>query len=282
MEADGAENKKRRAEKQWRREEVEAGLDDRDAPVVEGWGIQVASQQELKARRFVKVRSRGALAPLAETESNPAPAPASSPAKEKEKETKEAKAEAEAKAVVSCQKEHEPKESAESKEEPQKGEDKGKAGDAKGETDEGKRQDEQKAAALPDKSEPKKEGFFFGVPSASAPKPASAGFVFDPSTFEKGSSSSKGGFFFGAKPAESQKEPQEADKKGDSGTTWVCACCTETNEDNLQSCKVCMVPRPAPPAEILDGWTCSHCSKLNSKERKACSSCLVPKTTVSS
>jgi hypothetical protein len=32
--ADDGGNKKRRAEKQWRREEVEAGLDERDEPVV--------------------------------------------------------------------------------------------------------------------------------------------------------------------------------------------------------------------------------------------------------
>jgi hypothetical protein len=34
MSSDDGGNKKRRAEKQWRREEVEAGLDERDEPVV--------------------------------------------------------------------------------------------------------------------------------------------------------------------------------------------------------------------------------------------------------
>lgn len=274
-------NKKRRAEKQWRREEVEAGLDERDEPVIEGNGIQVASTEELSKRRFVRVgRRRGAPALEEATAAAPAPvfnfaapavaattaAPEDEKEEKKEKEKEQTTQAAEQPEKVEKKEEKEEEEEKEEKEEEQKPSDEDKKETAK--VDFGKTPENITVAQ-----------FSFGLPATSSP--TTGGFVFGASSSTTSDSTAPAtGFFFGA-PAKTDSSEKTAEgkeeKRKEAAATWTCSCCTEVNPESNTSCSVCMVPRPAAPKVVEDGWTCACCTQLNPANNSSCSVCMVPK-----
>lgn len=267
-------NKKRRAEKQWQREEVDAGLDERDAPVIEGEGIQVATVDEIKTRRIVRGRRRHSEAPLQPLPGHAAATSATTPAEPKRVE-KEAAATTE--------------EVAQSKEE---------KGQSEGTKEPSEHVTEETTATLhTEKEEPKatNTGSKSNKETATSPVAAktstggtsaspatwapSSGFFFSttkdkdesvPSLFSPTTNSATGGFFFGT-----TSSPGKSEKKGEDVTVgWVCACCTEKNPESATSCSVCLVPRPAPQKQ--QGWKCACCENPNPADGASCSVCLAP------